>query len=477
MARPPEHVFVLMLENRSFDHMLGFSGLTGVDAETGGAAAIDGLTGGESNAFGGVTYPVVLGADYVMPADPGHDFSFVLDQLCGPAARYAPPYPPVDGSGFVDSYSRVSGPATAGVVMRCFDTPRQLPVLHALAREYAVCDRWFSSMPGPTAPNRMFVHAGSSGGLDHSPTTEDVVEWETIDGFAFPRGTVFDALKKRSVPYGLYSGDEFPMVGTLKGITVFDVRRIDALAEELARDSFGPRYVFIEPSYNVLQEFRGSSSQHPFADVRDGEALIKTVYEAIRSSPVWERSLLLLLWDEHGGFYDHVAPPPAVAPDDGAQRSKYNGSGFTFAQYGVRTPAIVVSPYVARGTIDHRVYDHTSVLATVREAFGGDPLTARDAQARSVVPLLSLVEARPDAPRTLPTPAEGAASSLVGGVARPGDAVNDGMLPSVLHAALRHDLLDAGASKAEILDRVRSLASRDDALRYLTDVRARLRTP
>src|SRR5579872_6972534 len=181
MARPPEHVFVLMLENRSFDHMLGFSGLTGGDAETGGAAAIDGLTGGESNAFGGVTYPVVLGADYVMPADPGHDFSFVLDQLCGPAARYAPPYPPVDGSGFVDSYSRVSGPATAGVVMRCFDTPRQLPVLHALAREYAVCDRWFSSMPGPTAPNRMFVHAGSSGGLDHSPTTEDVVEWETID--------------------------------------------------------------------------------------------------------------------------------------------------------------------------------------------------------------------------------------------------------------------------------------------------------
>jgi phospholipase C len=117
--------------------------------------------------------------------------------------------------------------------MKCF-APEQLPVLTALAQEFAVCDNWHVSMPGPTWPNRMFVHAASSGGLDHSPTTEEIVEWETIGGFQFKAGSAFDALKKKAVSRRLYAGDDFPMVAALKGISLFDIRHYSNFASDLA---------------------------------------------------------------------------------------------------------------------------------------------------------------------------------------------------------------------------------------------------
>jgi phospholipase C len=175
-----EHVFVLMLENRSFDHLLGFSGITGTDAETGTSTQINGLSGTESNSYGGQTYAVTPGADYQMPTDPGHEFAAVLLQLCGADATYQSggQYPAVDDSGFVASYVASKG-QDPGEVMKCY-RPDQLPVLNALAREFVVCDNWYASMPGPTWPNRMFVHAASSAGLDHSPQTAEIVEWEDI---------------------------------------------------------------------------------------------------------------------------------------------------------------------------------------------------------------------------------------------------------------------------------------------------------
>jgi phospholipase C len=283
MTASLDHVFVLMLENRSFDHLFGFSGLSGIDAATGAPTVLEGLSGNESNTVGGRSYPVTRGADYAMPHDPGHEFPNVLDQLCGPGVRYAPPYPPINGSGFADAYGQ-SGGGNIAEVMNCFDTARQLPVLYALAQEYAICDHWFSSMPGPTWPNRMFVHAGSSGGLDHSPSTADILKWETVDGFRLKNGTIFDALAKKQLKYHMYSGDEFPMVAALKGVTLFDVERIDALVSDLGKTPFPYSYVFIEPSYNVFHDYRNSSSMHPLSDVRDGEALLKTVYEALRGS-------------------------------------------------------------------------------------------------------------------------------------------------------------------------------------------------
>jgi phospholipase C len=490
MSATLQHVFVLMLENRSFDHLFGLSGIRGIDAATGAPTVIEGLTGNESNSFNGHSYAVARGADYAMPVDPGHEFPNILDQLCGPGAQYVPPYPVVNRSGFIDSYNRSGGGANPAEIMKCFDTPRQLPVLYALAQEFAICDHWFSSLPGPTWPNRMFVHGASSGGLDHSPTTAEIVEWETLDGFAFPRGSIFQALADKGKRYHLYSGDEFPMAAALKGVTLADVHRVDDLVADVNKPGFPYDYVFIEPSYNILHDYRNSSSQHPLADIRDGEALIKTVYDALRNSSIWESSLLVIAWDEHGGFYDHVSPPPAIPPGDTVPRAKYNQYGFTFAQYGVRTPAIVVSPFIPKNTIDHRVYDHASVPATLEALFGLSPLTARDAGARNLLSLLSLATPRasadvlaalptPTAPPTLLSAATPSAMARVGtaavAVARPNDSVNDGSLPAFIQAAMRQDLQMDPARKSEVLAKVSALQTRGDAMKYLAEVQAKLR--
>jgi phospholipase C len=251
--------------------------------------------------------------------------------------------------------------------MKCF-APEQLPVLIALAQEFAVCDNWHASLPGPTWPNRMFVHAASSGGLDHSPTTEEIVEWETIGGFQFKAGSIFDALKSKGVSRRLYAGDDFPMVAALKGISLFDIRHYSNFASDLGQSTYPYSYVFIEPSYDVLNDYKNSTSQHPLTDITLGEGLIKETYEAIRNSPHWNNSVLIITWDEHGGFYDHAIPAGAVEPGDTAPQDKRNQYGFTFQQYGPRVPAVVISPLVPKNVVDHRLYDHGSIPATI-EAF------------------------------------------------------------------------------------------------------------
>jgi phospholipase C len=295
------------------------------------------------------------------------------------------------------------------VVMNCY-SPTQLPVLHALAVEFEVCDNWHASMPGPTWPNRMFVHVASSNGLDHSPTIEEIAEWETLAGFAFPNGTVFDALRRKGVKHRLYGGDDFPMVSALKGIQLDDIRHYGQFVGDLRLSSFPFSYIFIEPSYDVANDYKSGTSQHPLADVNGGEALIKSTYEAIRNSLFWEGSLLIITWDEHGGFYDHDIPPDAVAPGVSDSNSSHNQNGFTFEKYGPRVPALVISPYIARNLIDHRLYDHSSVPATLEALLGLSPLTKRDAAANCLTPLLTLAGPRQDAPTVLPSVASSEAA-------------------------------------------------------------------
>src|SRR5262249_45281499 len=274
----------------------------------------------------------------------------------------------------------------------------QLPVLTALAREFVVCDNWRASMPGPTWPNRLFVHAASSGGLDHSPTTAEILLWETLNGFRFPHGTIFDGLKTHALSWRLYAGDDFPMVAALKGITLLDIRSYSLFAQDLDRAAYPYSYTFIEPSYNVTADYKCGTSQHPLDDVTRGESLIKCTYEAIRTSPHWNNSLLIITWDEHGGFYDHTEPPVAPAPGDTQPGTGHNKYGFTFERYGGRVPAVVISPLIPRNLVDHRTYDHASILATLEAVFHLNPLTARDQAANSLTNLATLASARQDAP-------------------------------------------------------------------------------
>jgi phospholipase C len=489
------YVFVLMLENRSFDHMLGYSGITGTDAATGQPTRIDGLLGAESNNFEGKSYGVRQPASFAAPVDPGHEFPNVLVQLCGQGASYPAggAYPPINNSGFVASYATSGGQADPGEIMRCY-SPAQLPVLKALAKEFAVCDRWFSPMPGPTWPNRLFVHAASSAGLDHSPTTAEIVLWESFAGLSFNHGTIFDRMNAAKVPWRLYAGDAFPSVAALKGIQLAQVHPFGQFRDDVANAGYPASYTFIEPSYNVLSDYKCSTSQHPLDDVTRGESLIKCVYESIRRSPLWNESLLIITWDEHGGFYDHAAPPGAVPPADTAPGPHLSQYGFAFDQYGPRVPAVVISPRIPRNVVDHRVYDHTSVLATLEARFGLAPLTGRDAAANSLLPLLSLPGARADAPETLPDPADsgvtGCPKFTCGGggplsaaeavapalppVARPLDPVNEGNVPGMLQAALRADLARSPDQRDRILARFSALKTRAEARGYVDEVRGKM---
>jgi phospholipase C len=487
VAFPIQHVFVLMLENRSFDHLLGFSGITGTDAVTGASTAIQGLFGTESNTYNGITSTVTQPADFAMAVDPGHEFTDVLSQLCGPAAAYQPGgnYPPIDNSGFVASYAatcaRANQQRDPAEILKCY-SPSQLPVLTALAKEFAVCDTWHASLPGPTWPNRMFVHAASSNGLDHSPTTAEIALWEVTSAFSFPNGTIFDRLSAAGVKRRLYAGDDFPMMAALKGIGLADIREYQHFAADL-QQPFPYSYVFIEPSYDLLNDYRGSTSEHPLADVRLGEGLIKQTYEAIRNSPLWNSSLLILTWDEHGGFYDHAAPPAATAPGDSTPSTGHNKYGLTFEQYGPRVPALAISPWIPKNRIDHRLYDHASVPATIEKLFGLNPMTARDRAANTLLPLLSLDAARTDTPTTLPSPGIPAAAARTqaaiapgtvnsaSATSRPHDSINDGNLPVVIQSAMRQDIqLSPAADRDAIIAKVATLKTRADAAAYLAEV-------
>jgi phospholipase C len=473
-----------MMENRAFDHMLGFSGIRGADAVTGQDTQVNGLSGTESNQFGGATYTVSQGADWVMPTDPGHEFPNVLEQLSGASAQYPKggAYPPIVDSGFVASYVASGGKGPAEV-MKCY-TQSQLPVLHALAAEFVVCDNWHASMPGPTWPNRMFAHAASSGGLDHSPSTAEIVEWETLDGFKFPNGTIFAALAQKGIPWRIYGGDDFPMAAALKGIDLGNIRQYSLFAGDLNAAGFAPQYVFIEPKYDVLHDYKAGNSQHPLGDVTQGEQLIKDTYEAIRNSPLWTSSLLIVTWDEHGGFFDHAIPPPAVDPRDTAPNAKYNQNGFTFEQYGPRVASVIISPLIPKNQIDHRLYDHASIPATVEALFGLAALTARDESANRLEKLITLSAARDDAPATLPPPANSggvnAAQLSTAAVAitpatRPADSADEGNLPAILDSAMQQDLDASPGERPAILARVAAIKTRADATAYLADVQQKIR--
>jgi phospholipase C len=406
---------VLMLENRSFDHLLGY--LKKVDPNVCGLTGSDYSNYPEPNNPQPPPVPVSPTAAPTMPFDPNHEFCDVQSQLYGPdpAGKLCsnPPVVPAPMNGFLATGIAAATQQHAGdgaQVMACFDYG-QVPFITSLAREFALFNFWFSSLPGPTWPNRFFVHAATSGGLTDSPETEQIVL-----GYSFLGGTIYHALANAGKDWRIYH-DGLPQTAGIDSLRMAYIdpftrnfREMKYFAQDV-KAGILPDYTFIEPNYDSGDNYVNGNSMHPLNDINKGDALVKQVYETLRASPnYWPETMLIILFDEHGGFFDHVPPPPAVPTGDDTKYLNQDHP-FPFNLCGVRIPAIVVSAYTQKGTVigsdptdGSARFDHTSVLATVEERFGLPPLTARDKAANTLDVALNLDQPRDDAPMTLTPP-------------------------------------------------------------------------
>jgi phospholipase C len=414
-----DHLIVLMLENRSFDHLLGFL-YDGNRSPTGDP--YEGLTGTES-CLGSDGRPVQVfkltsqttDAYFYPGADPGEGYPATNNQLYGstdaPAQGAVAPM-----SGFVTDYAGaiaenksrgwyVFDGTDESWIMGCH-TPETLPVLSALATGFAVCDHWYGSAPTQTMPNRAFLCAGTSQGqLD-----------DKTKSFTCP--SIFGSLTKAEVPWKIYGYTSSPLTkedfpDTVSAPATNYGKFKDFQADCASGDL--PAYAFLEPSWSGK-----GNSQHPNYNMALGEQLLLDTYRAVRDSPAWDSTLLVITYDEHGGCYDHVSPPWGATPP-GDTTPAQSEDGFDFTRFGPRVPTVLVSPLIPAGTV-HRVaegatpFDHTSVLATIEHRWGIAPLTARDKAAPDVGGALTLTTPRTDDPLehvVAPTPPTNPTSLVV----------------------------------------------------------------
>jgi phospholipase C len=399
-----QHIVQLMLENRSLDHLLGFlyAGSGNVSPQ---GSPFDGLTGAETNPDGsGATvfvFPIPAGRThpYQMPgADPAEGFLNMNQQLFKTASPTPGQKPTNDG--FITSfngaiaYDRAHGYADTSSdvkpddIMGCY-TPALLPILSGLAKGFAVCDVWFSSVPTETIPNRGFANAGTSQG--HLG--------DNIKAYTCP--SIFGRLSDKGLDWAIFGYTTAPLTRSDFADTLnADASHFGLFADFQKRAAAGtlPAYTFLEPEWSA-----SGNSQHPNYDMAAGEALIHDVYTALRNGPGWASTLFIITYDEAGGTYDH-APPlwGATPPGDGT----VGELGFDFTRFGPRIPAVLVSPLIAAGTVFRGAgpIDHTSVLKTIQERWGTATLTARDAAASSLGDVLTLATPRADDPLLGVTP-------------------------------------------------------------------------
>ncbi|HEX5708613.1 MAG TPA: alkaline phosphatase family protein [Pyrinomonadaceae bacterium] len=426
-----EHVVVLMLENRSLDNMMGFLYPSG---KTPRGDTFEGIAPnsysntapevGEVEAQ--LITPPPSGACVTNPdPDPGEGFYHVNVELNTTGS------PPLgDNSGFLVDYLNVTQSAALAPNIMLSYAPEQVPVTSLLAREFAVSDQWFCSAPTETFPNRLYVAAGTSAGLLYD---EPLFDPTFLFGVLRRLPTVFNLLSDSGKTWKSYFHDvAFNWVLAQDGGFLSpNIEQYDLHFEQDLRGDDFPAYAFIEPAYAFFP-----NDQHPPHDVTAGEALVADVYNRIRRSKYWEKTLLIITYDEHGGCYDHVTPPPAIPPDEIHSRPYHrypNDPVFNFDRYGLRVPAIFVSPYIEAGTVVRTnpglydppnpppvppstlpvplPFDHTTIIKTLSSLFdlkssstGQSYLTERDRAAPDLGDYLPLGDKVLDKPESVVPP-------------------------------------------------------------------------
>ena len=356
-----KHVVLLMMENHSFDQMLGclqgeYPDLDGVDINSSSPRFNLDLSGNK-------VYQIPTDEQQVR-LDPKHEHRFVMDQIAS------------GNSGFVSDFQKNQKGDTAEdrqYVMGYYVMDR-LPALHELGRNFTVCDHWFSSLPGPTWPNRFFALSGTSSGRVLMP--EGISHLRPQEVFVQNQFTLFDRLNDAGKSWKIYYYD-FPSSLLLNRQRLpQNLMHYSPIKEFFTRvrdEANFPEFTFIEPKYFGADQ----NDDHPPHNIFKAQKLIADVYNAIRSVPeLWASTLLVVVYDEHGGFYDHVEPPSAVPPDDHREE-------WTFDRLGVRVPAILISPWVG-ARVEKTIFDHTSLLKYLTEKWGLGPLGRRTQEANSI---------------------------------------------------------------------------------------------
>jgi phospholipase C len=384
---PVDHIVVLMMENRSFDHYLGWLA-TDVDyieqgqSRYGGDFSVDGDNSQVYRDPAGsevATYHLTTETQETNPyrgcghPDPGHGWNQ------GRAQR--------DG-GFL-----AQGSGNDKFALGYYSTD-DLPFYAWLARRFTIFDHYHCSILGPTFPNREYLHSAQSGG------NKDNSLPHSLRGFQWP--TIWDKLAEAGVPAAYYYSDA-PVIGWWGPRLIRYAHRLSDYFDDAARGKL-PNVVFLDPALTTKRH----NDDHPFADIRAGQKFVFEVVKAFVESPHWNSGCFIITYDEWGGFFDHVPPP--ILPDDRASANDQEN----FGQAGFRVPTMLASPYAQPGIVDHRLYDHTSILRFIEWRFLGAPpegpgtssdtwyLTTRDRYANNIGASLLPDSFNPDVNLELP---------------------------------------------------------------------------
>ncbi len=378
---PFDHVVVMMMENHSFDNLLGALAISGQP-----------LADGLSFDAAGVAQNSNPGAD-----GPVRSFAF-QSTAQGPhvSQTWNATHMQING-GAMDGFVR----SVANVQPMGYWTGEQLPFAYSLARSFAVANRWFCSAPCQTIPNRRFLMAGTASGVISSDPAGILKDPQP------PNGTIFDRLHAHGISWRNYFTD-LPYTGIIRSTVEKYWKHLHPVHRFMRDCASGdlPAVSFVDPEVGLLSGLGLALREVPFAerpadwlatiggseedpqDMTFGERWAYEKVTALLRSPAWPRTLLIYTYDEHGGYYDHVAPPPAIAPDDTAPKLGPGDAPGGYDKYGVRVPAVVASPYARPGSVSDVIHDHTSVLATIERKWNLPALTYRDANANAVLDLI-----------------------------------------------------------------------------------------